>query len=210
MVVYPIRRGRARRVGENAPNGIAGFSAVPPRATMRTPAVASSNLGTISPRDDDGAFRAVVESPAGSRVKLKYDPTLGAFTISRPLVLGVVYPFDWGFVPGTRGPDGDPIDVILVSDFPTYPGVVIPAHALGLIRVEQNAKEGGGRQRNDRIVAEPIPARRPIGPLSERVRKELEHFFTMVTAFEGKDIEILGWGSGDEAETFVDASRRQR
>lgn len=170
--------------------------------------VVASNLASLSARDDDGALRVVVESPAGARVKLKYDPTLGAFTISRPLVLGVVYPFDWGFVPGTQGPDGDPIDVILASDFSTYPGVVIPARALGLIRAEQNAKSGGGRQRNDRIVAEPTQARRSIGGLSERVRKELEHFFTAVTAFEGKDIQILGWGSGDEANALVEQARR--
>jgi len=169
--------------------------------------MASTNLAALSPRDDDGAFRVVVESPAGSRVKIKYDAELGAFTISRPLVLGVVYPFDWGFVPGTRGPDGDPIDVILVSDFSTYPGVVIPARALAFIRVDQNAKSGGGRQRNDRIVAEPCPAPRTAGALSERVRKELEHFFAATTVFEGKDIEILGWGSADEAEAFVDGAR---
>ena len=175
---------------------------------MSSTLVAASDLSALSARDEDGALRVVVESPAGSRVKLKYDPTLGAFTISRPLVLGVVYPFDWGFVPGTRGPDGDPIDVILVSDFSTYPGVVIPAHALAVIRVEQNAKSGGGRQRNDRIVAEPAPARRRSGPLSERVRKELEHFFTATTVFEGKDLALLGWGSADEAEALVDEARR--
>jgi inorganic pyrophosphatase len=49
----------------------------------------------------------VIESPAGARVKLKYAPDLGGFILSRPLVLGVTYPFDWGFVPGTRAPDGD-------------------------------------------------------------------------------------------------------
>ena len=170
--------------------------------------MSSSNLAALSARDDDGALRVVVESPAGSRVKLKYDPELGAFTISRPLVLGVVYPFDWGFVPGTQGPDGDPIDVILVSDFATYPGVVIPARPLAIIRVEQKATRGG-RQRNDRIVAEPTPSRRRIGELSERVRKELEHFFGAVTVFEGKDIEILGWGSADEADALVDEARRE-
>ena len=68
-----------------------------------------SDLARLSARDDAGALRVIVESPAGSRVKLKYEPDLGAFTVSRPLVLGVVYPFDWGFVPGTHGPDGDPL-----------------------------------------------------------------------------------------------------
>jgi inorganic pyrophosphatase len=165
-------------------------------------------LGALPARDDDGALRVVVESPAGSRVKLKYEPDLGAFTVSRPLVLGVAYPFDWGFVPGTRGPDGDPIDVMVVCDFPTYPGVVIASRALALVRVEQNAKSGRGRLRNDRIVAEPVAARRKVGVLSERVRQELEQFFTATTLFENKDIEILGWGAADEAERLVDEARR--
>ena len=170
--------------------------------------MAHTDLVSLPPRDDGGALRVVVESPAGSRVKLKYDPDLGAFTISRPLVLGIVYPYDWGFVPGTRGPDGDAIDAMVVSDFSTYPGVIVPSRALGVIRVEQNAKKGGGRQRNDRIVAEPVAARRSIGVLPERVRNELEKFFLAATLFEGKDIEILGWGSAAEAEALIDETLR--
>ena len=104
---------------------------------------------------------------------------------------------------------GDPIDAMVVSDFSTYPGVVIPSRALGLIRLEQNAKTGKGRQRNDRIVAEPVPTHRSVGVLSERVRKELEKFFFAATLFEGKDIEILGWGSADEAEALIDEARRR-
>jgi inorganic pyrophosphatase len=168
-----------------------------------------SNLASLSARDESGALHVVVESPGGSRVKLKYEPGLGAFTVSRPLVLGVAYPFDWGFVPGTRGPDGDPIDAIVVSDFSTYPGVVIRVRPLGVIRVEQNAKNGGGRQRNDRIVAEALPAHRSAGVLPERVRKELEEFFVATALFEKKDIEILGWGSAEEAEALIDTARRE-
>jgi inorganic pyrophosphatase len=170
--------------------------------------MACSDLGRIPARDGSGALHVVVESPAGSRVKLKYDQELGAFAISRPLVLGVVYPFDWGFVPSTRGPDGDPIDAMVVSDFSTYPGVVIPSRALGLVRLEQNAKAGQGRQRNDRIIAEPVPARRSAGEISERVRQEIEKFFAAVTLFEGKDIAILGWGSALEADALIEEARQ--
>jgi len=167
-----------------------------------------TGLAKLTARDDGGAFRVVVESPAGSRVKLKYEPDLGAFTLSRPLVVGLAYPLDWGFVPGTRGPDGDPIDAIVVCDFSTYPGVVIPCRALALVRLEQNVKTSRGRQRNDRIVAEPVAAHRSTGALSERMRKELEAFLVAATLFEGKDVEILGWGSADEAEASVDQARR--
>ena len=98
---------------------------------------------------------------------------------------------------------------MVVSDCATVPGVVIRARALGLVRLEQNAASGEGRQRNDRIVAEPVVARRKVGQLSERVRKELESFLVAATLFEGKDVTILGWGSAEEAEAFVDRARRK-
>lgn len=80
----------------------------------------ATSLIALSPRDPSGALRVVIESPAGARVKLKYVPDLGGFILSRPLVPGVAYPFDWGFVPGTRGPDGDPVDAMVLLDVPTF------------------------------------------------------------------------------------------
>jgi inorganic pyrophosphatase len=167
-----------------------------------------SGLERLHTRDPDGSFRVVVESPGGSRVKLKYESGLGAFTISRPLVLGLGYPLDWGFIPGTSVADGDPLDAMIVFDAPTYPGVVVACRALAVLRVEQNVKGAaeGRRVRNDRILAEPSATRRPSAPLSERVRQELEAFFVSATLFEGKDPRILGWGSAEEAEALIDAS----
>ena|SRR5258706_12955804 len=63
----------------------------------------------------DDVFHIVVESPRGTAVKLKYSPELGAMSISRPLALGLTYPCDWGFVPSTEGPEGDPIDAAPVE-----------------------------------------------------------------------------------------------
>ncbi len=63
----------------------------------------------------DDVFHIVVESPRGAAVKLKYSPELGAMSISRPLALGLTYPCDWGFVPSTEGPEGDPIDAAPVE-----------------------------------------------------------------------------------------------
>jgi inorganic pyrophosphatase len=110
--------------------------------------------------DDGKAFRVVVESPRGSSVKLKYDRELGVMTLSRPLPTGVVYPHDWGFVPGTSASDGDPVDALIVSDGGTAPGVVVTCRPLGVLEVDQKKRTGGGRERNDRIIAVPESARR--------------------------------------------------
>ena len=153
----------------------------------------------------EDVFHVVVESPRGSVVKLKYSPDLGAMSISRPLVLGLSYPCDWGFVPSTEGPDGDPIDAAIWWDVTTFPGIVIPCRALAVVRVEQNHAGGPGRIRNDRVLALPVDARREVA-LSARVRQEIEHFFIAATVLEGKEPRILGWGDGDAALELIRSS----
>jgi inorganic pyrophosphatase len=150
----------------------------------------------------EGVFHVVVESPRGAVVKLKYAPELEAMSISRPLVLGVTYPCDWGFVPSTESPDGDALDAAIWWDVTTYPGVVIPCRALAVVRVEQNRADGSGRIRNDRVLAVPVAARREV-VLTARVRQEIEHFFVAVTTLENKDPRILGWDDGDAALELI-------
>ena len=158
----------------------------------------------------DGIFHVVVESPRGSAVKLKYSADLGAFGISRPLPLGLTYPYDWGFVPGTQAPDGDPVDAAVFWDVATFPGVVIECRAFALIKVEQNLARGG-RGRNDRILAVPVEARRqkelrPAGELPSRLREELELFFVTAASLEGKEPRILGWDDADAALELIRSS----
>src|SRR5436190_600040 len=141
-----------------------------------------TKLDQLSAFAHDDVFHVVVESPRGSAVKLKYSADLGAMTISRPLNLGVTFPFDWGFVPSTHGADGDPIDALVYWDVPSYPGVVIPCRALAVIKVDQRGGEGEGRVRNDRVLAVPIEVRREkhitqADDLPARVREELDQFF---------------------------------
>jgi inorganic pyrophosphatase len=164
------------------------------------------NLTTIPTRAGD-AVHVVVESPRGATIKLKYLPELAAFGVSRPLPVGLSYPYDWGFVPQTIGPDGDPIDAMVLWDVPSYPGVVIRCRLLGVIQVEQNAKQGNLRIRNDRILAVPTQAPRmvwrSVADLPARIREELTSFFSAVVAFENKDLAILGWEGPALADELI-------
>lgn len=166
------------------------------------------DLLTLPTFASDDLFHVVVESPRGSTVKLKWDAELGAMSISRPLALGLSYPHDWGFVPSTKGPDGDPIDALVFWDVSSFPGVVIPCRALAVVQIEQKRQDPPGeRVRNDRILAVPDKHRRALadsaGALPQRVRDELAHFFMAATVFEGKDAKILGWDGADAALSLI-------
>lgn len=168
-----------------------------------------ADLARLSARDAQGSLRVVVESPRGARVKLKYDTGLRAMTLSRPLPLGLAYPYDWGFVPGTRAPDGDPLDALVIWDVPTFPGVVMACRAIAVVRLEQDSKTSG-RVRNDRILA--VPVKHPRGAdlaspddLPARAREEIGQFFLSTIFFEPKNPQLLGWGGPDEADRLVDA-----
>ena len=167
-----------------------------------------ASLAALPARRSDGALTVVVESPRGSSSKFKYDPTLDAVVLSRPLPAGVVYPHDWGFIPSTCASDGDPLDVMVLWGGTSYPGVVIPSRLIGVLRVEQTNVVTGDRERNDRLAAVPLKAPDlefvvSVFDLSERTRAELERFFLNAVAFEGKDLKILGWSGPSEAEALL-------
>jgi len=163
-----------------------------------------SNLPTYS---DDGVVNAVVEAPKGSLVKIRYDTKLGVFTVSHALSLGLSYPFDWGFVPSTLAPDGDPLDVLILHDGATYPGVLLPCQPLGVVEMDQDETEGK-RERNDRIIVMPSWQDRlgefeRASDLPERLRKEIEQFFLSTTFFTAKNPKILGWKGPKRASEII-------
>lgn len=174
------------------------------------------NLAAIPAFDSDDIFHVVVEAPRGSTLKLKYDPRWETMSVSRPLPLGVTYPFDWGFVPSTQAADGDPLDAMLLWDVRSYPGVVVRCRAIGVLQVEQNrtSHNPAERIRNDRIMSIPLEARRERSvtdpaALPARVREELEHFAVAATALEGKDVRVIGWGDAVAALTLLQESARR-
>jgi inorganic pyrophosphatase len=173
------------------------------------------NLAAIPAFATEQVFHVVVEAPRGSALKLKYEPRWEAMSVSRPLPLGLTYPFDWGFIPSTRAADGDPLDAMLFWDVASYPGVIVPSRAIGVLQVEQNRTnhDSSERVRNDRILSVPVQTRREdtiadVGALSSRVRQELEAFAIAATALEGKDVRIVGWGDAGAALELVRNSAR--
>src|SRR5262245_55554525 len=145
---------------------------------------------------DDTHVHAVVETPRGSRAKLEFDPKLGAFTLAKPLLAGLTYPYDWGFIPSTRAQDGDPLDVLIIHDAATYPGLVLRCKPIGVLEVVQSSK--GKKERNDRVFI--VPDRSPFeGDLQDmrrlpaRAIEELEKFFEATDALESKKLQFLGW-----------------
>jgi inorganic pyrophosphatase len=146
---------------------------------------------------DKQRIHTIVETPRGSRSKLEYDPKLKAFTLAKPLLAGLTYPYDWGFVPSTKAEDGDPLDVLIIHEAVTYPGVVLSCIPIGILEVLQTSK-GKKEERNDRIFA--LPDRSPfegdiqdIRDLPARAIQELERFFEATDALENKKLRFLGW-----------------
>ncbi|MBO9560271.1 MAG: inorganic diphosphatase [Caulobacter sp.] len=112
-----------------------------------------SDLTRLDHRLDAKALtcRAVIETPKGRRGKLAYDPGSGAFELKRMLPDGMSFPLDFGFVPGTRGEDGDPLDILVLGDEPSAVGTLLTVRLIGVMEAEQT--EDGKTVRNDRMLA---------------------------------------------------------
>jgi inorganic pyrophosphatase len=82
----------------------------------------------------------VVETPRGARAKLTFDPALKTFVLSKSLMLGLSYPYDWGFIPSTRAEDGDPLDAMVIHDAATTPGLVLRCKIIGVLQTIQKTR----------------------------------------------------------------------
>src|SRR3954468_1566922 len=96
----------------------------------------------------------VIETPRGSAQKYDYDPKSGFFRLKKILPAGMAFPYDFGFIPNTKGEDGDPLDAIVISEFKSFTGCLLECRIVGCIQAEQTEKKQ--TVRNDRFLAIPL------------------------------------------------------
>lgn len=143
----------------------------------------------------DEVLQVIIETPARSRNKFAFDPEQGIFALKKILPAGMVFPYDFGFVPRTEGGDGDPLDVLLLMEEPAYPGIAVKARILGVIEGEQ--LDGKKKVRNDRLVAVALASQsyasiETVDDLPKKWIREIEMFFVHYHKLEGKEYRLLG------------------
>ncbi|TGE05449.1 inorganic diphosphatase [Hymenobacter fodinae] len=149
----------------------------------------------------------VVETPKGERNKVAYEPDLGVFMLKGVLPEGHSFPYDFGFVPSTKAEDGDPLDVLLLLDAPTFAGCVVEARLIGALEIEQ-LEDDGSRVRNDRLLAVANNSRlhkglHEITDLSREMLHEIEHFFSSYNSVKGGEIKVLHRVGAKKAHTLL-------
>ena len=159
----------------------------------------------------DGLLTVIIETPAGSRNKFAFDPDQEIFALKKVLPAGMVFPYDFGFLPQTIAPDGDPIDVLLLMDEPAFPGCAVRARLIGIIEGEQ--LDGKKKIRNDRLVAVAEANHmyaniRKLKDLPEQWLKELQDFFVNYHDLEGKKYRLLGCKGSDAAFALIKKAQR--
>jgi len=150
-----------------------------------------------------------VEVPSGSRNKYELDEELGAVVLDRRLFTSMAYPADYGFIEGTLGEDGDPLDALVLVGEPTFAGCRIRARVVAVFHMTDE------KGPDEKIIC--VPHRDPawmrvadVHAIPPELRNEIEHFFQVYKDLEaGKGTETGGFGNRTEAEAFVTAARER-
>ena len=166
----------------------------------------------------DAASRPVtisvtIETPRGGRNKLKFEPAKKMYSLSKILPEGMVFPYDFGFVPGTKAADGDPLDVLVLTDEPLFPGCLVECRLIGVIELTQ--EEAGKKERNDRLVAVALASLlyadvQDLAGLNGVVLKQVEQFFVNYQRVRNINVAILGRYDPDKAKEVLRRSRRKK
>jgi inorganic pyrophosphatase len=153
-------------------------------------------IAAMSAFDESDDLNVIIETPKGSRTKYSYDSETGLFELSKILPVGMVFPFDFGFIPSTSGEDGDPLDVLVLSEAILFPGCLVRCKLLGGMKARQISKKKDVR--NDRFLAVPaLPTMHDSvghssGDLDRKMLRQLEEFFVAYNKLEGKEFQVLG------------------
>ncbi len=146
--------------------------------------------------------QAVIEVPMGSTNKYEYDPENNLFRLDRVLYSPMHYPGDYGFIPSTLADDGDPVDVLVLTNAPTFPGAVLQVRPLGFLEMSD---EKGGDQK---VLAVPTgdpryDMNRHLDTISRHRLREIEHFFDIYKELESKHVTVDGWRGMDETHALI-------
>jgi inorganic pyrophosphatase len=169
---------------------------------------AAGSLCSVTGSSDDGALVCVVEIPKGSRNKYEYDPELGGVKFDRLLMSAATYPADYGYLRGTLGQDGDPLDALVCLYEPTFPGCLIPVKPVGLFDMSDE------KGIDHKVICVPLEDpywnhNEELEDLPLLLRQEIEQFFSIYKELEGGEVQIGGWGSREDAEREIEQARRR-
>jgi inorganic pyrophosphatase len=148
----------------------------------------------------------IIETPKGSRNKFDYDRESNLFKLGGLLPEGMMFPFDFGFVPSTIGDDGDPLDVMVLMDAPAHVGCLLDVRLIGVIEATQT--QDGKSESNDRLLGVAIHSYnhaglKDIDDVDKTLLKQVEAFFVSYNAQRGKKFKIEGTGGPKKAVRFV-------
>ena len=151
------------------------------------------------------AVEVTIEIPKGSRNKYELDHETGKVYLDRYLFTPMAYPLDYGFIDHTLADDGDPLDALVITREPVFPGVIVKARPLGVFKMTD---EAGG---DDKLLCVLDDVRfdhyQDISDVSDFLKDEIEHFFVHYKDLEpNKEVSGSGWGNKAEAEKILQAS----
>jgi inorganic pyrophosphatase len=145
---------------------------------------------------------AVVEVPKGSQNKYEYSKSAGVIKLDRVLYSPLHYPGDYGFIPQTYYGDGDPLDILVMMEEPTFPGCVIEARPVAMLRLNDKGEN------DDKVLA--VPSTDPhyedyhdLADLPKHFPKAVEHFFITYKELQGMKVQSLGWVGVKEAHAAI-------
>jgi inorganic pyrophosphatase len=172
-----------------------------------------ADLTALTNELDEKQFtcRIIIETPKGSRMKFAYDPQSGLFELRGLLPEGMLFPFDFGFIPSTLAADGDPLDIMVLMDAPAHVGCLMHVRLIGIINAEQT--EDGKTKKNDRLLGVAVHSYahedvNSIDEVSKTLLDQVEAFFISYNKQRGKKFRVTGSGGPKKALSFLKAGMR--